>query len=317
MLSENIPVLSVVVLSYNHKRYIETCLESVFAQETDFAYEVLLADDCSPDQTARIVREKYGDYVRILDREKNLGLCRNLYDAYMQAKGRYIFTCAGDDYLPVKDVFESQVRYLEEHEEVFHVTGWHEMYNVNKGVKKIIKMPGDSYSMLDFLSGKKLLLYEGTMRNTFKEDNPDYLCQGSRNNEEIQMIYYLLNKGEKKILPQLYYTYCYRDGEGMEEEDNYNSTHSHLDMLEDYVKGFHVIEKVDRKKHNFSLAKIAYYEGCIDYHIRDHGMKVVFEIWKVLGVRDSLNFVWIKLLMKLNHRRIPSFLLKEENLIRR
>lgn len=314
---ENAPLLSVVVLSYNHSRYIEKCLESIFDQKTDYSYEVLLADDHSPDQTAELVREKYGDRIRILSRSENLGLCRNMYDAYMQAKGKYILTCAGDDYLPVKDAFESHVRYLEEHEEIFSVTGWHEIYNVNKGVKTLVKVPYDSYSLLDFLSGKRQPVYEGTMRNTFEEDKPDYLCQGSRNNEEMQMIYYALNKGERKILPQLYYTYCYRNKEGTEEVYNYNSTHSHLEMLEDYARGFRAIERVDQKKHNFSLAKIAYYEGCIDYHIQDHGMHGVFDIWKVLGTRDFMSFIGIKLLMKLNHRRIPSFLRREKRLIRR
>lgn len=308
------PVLSVVVFSYNHKEYIDKCLESILMQKTKYPYEILLADDCSPDGTAQIVQEKYGERIRILDREVNLGLCRNMYDAYMQTQGKYIFTCAGDDYLPVDNTFDRHINYLEKHEGIFSVSGWHEVYNVSMGTKRIMKVLCQEYTLLDFLKGQRMIIYEGTMRNTFKEDKPEYLCQGSRNNEEVQMVYYALMKGPKMILPELFYTYCYRNSEDL---DNYNSTHTHLKMLEDYVKGFRAIEKVDRDKHNFALAKLSYYEGCINYHIQDYGFRGVLDILMVLRIKDFISFGWIKLLMRFNHRNIPSFMVNEKKLIKR
>lgn len=308
------PILSVVVFSYNHREYIDKCLESILMQQTEYSYEILIADDCSPDGTAQIVRDKYGERVKILDRKENLGLCRNMYEAFMQAEGKYIFICAGDDYLPVDNTFDRHINYLEKHEDVFSVSGWHELYNVSMGTKRTIETLREEYTLLDFLKGQRMTVYEGTMRNTFKEDNPEYLCQGSKNNEEMQMIYYALMKGPKKILPELFYTYCYRNSEGV---DNYNSTYTHLEMLEDYVKGFRAIEKVDRKKHNFALAKLSYYEGYINYHLQDYGSRGVFDILKVLKSKDFISFAWIKLLMRFNHREIPSFMLDEDRLVRR
>lgn len=299
---------------YNHRDYIEKCLKSIIAQQTEYSYEILLADDCSPDGTAKLVKEKYENQIKILERKENLGLCKNMYDAYMQAEGKYIFTCSGDDYLPVKTVFDSQIKYLEEHEESFSVTGWHEIYYVGKGMKKLMELPYQEYTMLDFLRGKRLSFYIGMMRNTFKVDRPEYLCRAGRDNEEIQMVYYCLDKSKVVILPELYYTYCYRKEEN---QNNYNSTHNHLEMLKDYFLGFKAVEKVDHKKHNFSLAKKTYYEGCIDYQIQDYGVKAVLDIAKVLGICDMADFVWIKLLMRLNHRKIPAFLLREKKLIRR
>lgn len=308
------PILSVVVLCYNHRKYIDKCLESIIAQQTGYSYEILLADDCSPDGTAKAVAERYEKQVRILERKENLGLCKNMYDAYMQAQGKYIFTCSGDDYLPVTTVFESQVNYLEKHEESFSVTGWHEIYYVDKGARRLMELSDREYTMLDFLRGKKMPCYMGMIRNTFKKDHPEYLCQAGRNNEEIQRVYYCLTKSKMVILPELYYTYCYRKGEN---QNNYNSTHNHLEMLRDYSLGFQAVEKVDHKMHNFSLAKKTYYEGCIDYQIQDYGVKAVFDIAKVLGIRDMAGFVWTKLLMRLNNRKLPAFLLMEKRLIRR
>lgn len=307
------PLLSVVVFSYNHKEYIDTCLESVFGQETDFPFEVLLADDVSPDGTAQMVQEKYGDRIRVLQRSENLGLCRNMYDAFMQARGKYIYECSGDDYLPTAHVFQKMAGYLEEHEDIFSVTGWNETYNVVKGTKVVGEAPYTEYTLLDFLRGVRVRFFMGMIRNTFKQDKPMYICNGSRDSEEVQIWYYALTKSKKVVLPECVYTYCFRNNKGKE---SYNATHDFLQMLGDYAKGFHAVEKLAGKKYNFALAKVTYYSGCIDYYIQNNGWKAVPNLLKVLRPGELCSFAWIKFLMKMNHRKIPAFLLKEDRLIR-
>ena len=73
-------MLSVCVVSYNHEKYIEECLDHLLAQETDFVIEILVGDDCSTDNTLQIVEKKYGNIVTIVERRENMGLCRNMYD---------------------------------------------------------------------------------------------------------------------------------------------------------------------------------------------------------------------------------------------
>ena len=201
------PLLSVIVFSYNHREYISTCLDSIFKQRVDFSYEILLADDASLDNTVQIVQEKYGDRVKVLERKENLGLCKNMYDAFMQAQGKYIYECSGDDYLPVEYVFSKMVKYLEDHKDIFSVAGWNETYNMAKGTKAVGEAPYQEYTLLDFLRGEKVYFFMGMIRNTFKQDRPEYLCRGSKNNEEVQMWYYTLSKGKKAVLPERLYTH--------------------------------------------------------------------------------------------------------------
>lgn len=307
------PILSVVVFCYNHKEYISTCLESIFRQKTDFTFEILIADDASSDGTAQIVREKYGDRVRVLERPENLGLCRNMYDAFMQARGKYIYECSGDDYLPTEHVFQKLVGYLEEHEDIFSVTGWNETYNVAKGTKVVGEASYTEYTLLDFLRGVRVRFFMGLIRNTFKQDEPSYICDGSRNNEEVQIWYYTLTKSRKVILPECVYTYCYRSGS---ESGSYNATHDFLQILEGYAEGFRAVEKLAGKKYKFDLAKITYFSGAIDYYIQNNGWRAAPNLLKVLRPGELCSFAWIKFLMKLNHRKIPAFLLKEDRLIR-
>jgi glycosyltransferase involved in cell wall biosynthesis len=304
-------MLSVIVFSYNHRKYIEKCIDSILAQQTDFDYEILLADDCSTDDTAKVVQGRYGEKVRILDRPKNLGLCRNMYEAFMEARGKYIFECAGDDFLLTEQVFQKHVDFLENNPEYFSIFNLVKTINMQTGKENVRELPYTEFSLLDFLQGKQAHFYMGTVRNSFREDNPDYFCRAGRNNEEIQMVYYTLSKGRKKILPEALYAYCYRTDVG-----NYCSTHNYLDVLDDYAKGFHAVEAADEGKHNFRIAKIWIYESYIDKILQSKDRQLIRGIYRVLGWRDFLDFVWIKFLMKLNHRQMPDFLLKESRLIR-
>ncbi len=42
---------SVVILTYNHEKYIGEAIESVLVQETDFDYEIVIDEDYSTDRT--------------------------------------------------------------------------------------------------------------------------------------------------------------------------------------------------------------------------------------------------------------------------
>ena len=75
-------MLSVCVVSYNHEKYIEECLNHILGQKFDFSIEILVGDDCSTDNTVQIIKRKYGDRVTIIERRENLGLCKNMYDLF-------------------------------------------------------------------------------------------------------------------------------------------------------------------------------------------------------------------------------------------
>lgn len=306
-------ILSVVVFSYNHEKYIRKCIDSVLAQKTNFEYEVIIADDCSNDGTVKIVEKEYGNAVRILKREKNSGLCKNMYEAFLEAQGQYIFECSGDDFLVTDEVFQKHVDFLDGHEDFFSVFNWMVFRNENTGKEKVIEYPYSEYTLLDFLRGVPARFYLGTIRNTFKEDNVEYLCDASKNNEEIQMLYYSLSKGKKAIIPKAMYAYCYRNGGG---GSNYCSFNDNLKALEDYVQGYSVVEKVDQGRHNFSISKLNYYEGNIDRVLQTGEIGKIVKIFKVLKWNEIVSFIGLKLILKLNHYRLPNFLLEEKRLVR-
>ena len=52
--------VSVAMITYNHERFIAQAIESVLMQQTDFAVELVIGEDCSTDGTRAIVRELWG-----------------------------------------------------------------------------------------------------------------------------------------------------------------------------------------------------------------------------------------------------------------
>jgi len=94
------PVVSVLVLTYNHERTIAGAIRSVLDQQFSQPWEVLVAEDCSTDATRARLAELAGEFpgrLTLLDRERNLGLSRNLEDALSRCRGRYISLLEGDD----------------------------------------------------------------------------------------------------------------------------------------------------------------------------------------------------------------------------
>lgn len=117
---KNIEV-TVSIITYMHEKYIGQCLDSVFGQKTTFAYQVIVAEDCSPDNTRSILlkyKEKYGDQLILILHDENLGPGRNSDSICPYLKGKYVASVEGDDYWtdPYKlqkqyDILEQNPRY--------------------------------------------------------------------------------------------------------------------------------------------------------------------------------------------------------------
>lgn len=94
------PLVSVIIPNYNHARYLEQRLESVFNQ-TYQNFEVIILDDCSTDNSLEIIN-KYKDnphLTQIVVNEKNSGSAFFQWDKGIKlAKGEVIWIAESDDY---------------------------------------------------------------------------------------------------------------------------------------------------------------------------------------------------------------------------
>lgn len=122
--------VTVLVLTYNHAGFIAKALDSVLAQDVDFAYEILIGEDCSVDGTRKIVRDyhrRHPDRTSLLLSDHNAGnggrtLLRRLIE---KVETDYWVLLDGDDYWTSPHKLAKQLRFLDEHPECalcFHQT---------------------------------------------------------------------------------------------------------------------------------------------------------------------------------------------------
>lgn len=112
--------VSVLMITYNHKKFIAQAIDSVLMQEVDFEYEIVIGEDCSTDNTRNIVidfQKKYPQKIRLLLPEKNLGMHNNLITTLKACKGKYVAVLEGDDYWSSPHKLQKQADFLDKYPE--------------------------------------------------------------------------------------------------------------------------------------------------------------------------------------------------------
>lgn len=83
--------LSVIIVNYNVKHFLEQCLHSVLKASEGFSVEIIVVDNNSVDGSARLVREKFPDIIFIENKE-NAGFSKANNQAIRIQRGN-IFCC--------------------------------------------------------------------------------------------------------------------------------------------------------------------------------------------------------------------------------
>jgi glycosyltransferase involved in cell wall biosynthesis len=117
--AQNIPAVSVVMITFGHEAFIRQAIEGVLMQECIFPLQLIVADDCSPDNTPGVMQELLNTHPRsgsihYTRHAQNKGMMANFIWALGQAKGKYIALCEGDDYWTDPYKIQKQVDFLEE-----------------------------------------------------------------------------------------------------------------------------------------------------------------------------------------------------------
>jgi glycosyltransferase involved in cell wall biosynthesis len=111
-------ILTVIVPSYNRAEYINECLDSIFAQQTNYVFHVVVADDASTDNTVEIVKQyqkNYPDKISLLTSEKNQRLFKNVLRVYKSLDTKYFTVLDPDDYWTDNSLIQKSLDFLETH----------------------------------------------------------------------------------------------------------------------------------------------------------------------------------------------------------
>lgn len=121
------PLVTVLITTFNRCRLLPRAIQSVLAQ--DFAdFELIIIDDCSTDDTTKVVQQLSDSRIRYIRNEKNLGaehgdrvhMRRVVYELM---RGKYFVYLCDDDYWIPRDLLSRQVAKFCEHPDLAMVMG--------------------------------------------------------------------------------------------------------------------------------------------------------------------------------------------------
>lgn len=174
------PLVSVVTPVYNRPMGIIECSQSLLAQ-TYQNWEHIVVDDCSTDETPKIISSATDFRIKPIFQETNQGPQFAYKRGFNEARGKYVFLNDSDD-LSLPDRLQKCVAYLESHPQIDVL--YHGLYRLTDHqslpIKVWIYSPAPKWEQKrlekeQYIPGAACVL----RRELLKKYQPDNLAQGS------------------------------------------------------------------------------------------------------------------------------------------
>ena len=110
------PRHSIVIITYNQEKLIGRAIESLLCQK-EYIYEIIVADDCSTDNTWEVIQnytKQYPDIIKPYSNHVNLGIFGNWEGTWSKVNGDIFWLLAGDD-VYCNGLFEEANMLIEKH----------------------------------------------------------------------------------------------------------------------------------------------------------------------------------------------------------
>lgn len=261
---------NVIMTTFNIENYVEKSIKSVLDQETEYAFNLIIVDDCSTDGTVAVINNiinshPNGNLIELHQNNINLGVVKNSRKILSLTKAQYVAMIDGDDYWIDNLKLQKQVGFLENNPE----------FNSSAGVvKKLIEDTGEikifrdgwnhekneEYTLRDYLVGPFSQTSSYVYRNNFTF--PEWFNNLQSNDATIFIL--ATNTGKIKYFKDVFSVYRVRN-------NNYSSN----------------------KKAKKSNEKTAYFLDQIDSHFDK-------KYRKTINMRRLINNVYYKFIDERN-----------------
>ncbi len=181
--------IGVIVPNYNSGIYIKKCLDSLLEQEYK-VNEIIVVDDCSTDESTKIVKEytEKNDNIILLENGKNMGVSYSRNRGIENAKSEYIMFCDSDDWYE-KQATKRMMEKVEKDSADFVLAGYYITYKDGRKIEvkynNLNKIEIDKETAISYLpitSSSKLI-----KKSILEEHNIKY-PEGIKNCEELPVI---------------------------------------------------------------------------------------------------------------------------------
>ena len=257
---QQIPLVTVLITTYNQEGYIAQAIDSVLAQKTDFPFEIYISEDCGTDGTRAILQDyarRYPDIIRLNLRSENVGISRNWYEGLCAARGEFVCTLEGDDWWLDENKLQMQVDFLRSHPDYVAVS--HTIRLTDDAQNTYGTLPNDprilnqDATMDLFLKGVTYSCTACLVRNFFDADNRamyNYVT-ANRSIADFALCMLYLHQGKVFVMDKA--LSAYRVAGSDPNHQNYNGTQSALKKYSDFLDVVQASQTYWGKQYPFAL----------------------------------------------------------------
>jgi len=277
-----LPIVAIGTLAYNHEPYIRDCIEGILMQKTTFPVHCIIFEDCSTDNTAKIIKEYQEQYPNLFTvfyqpentygKDSRKEAIRIYCEA--RAQGKYIALCEGDDYWTDPNKLQKQVDFLKEnpdfslccHNWEVNTDGVITPSPVHHKYKKEFSFTFDTLPWI-WITKTATLLYR-------KESLDLSIAHHYQYSRDVHTVYHLLKNGKGIFFPQIMAIYRMHSG-GVWAQQNDNKKNIITAKLYQELYSF---EPNKGTKRRYLYANLACFNGLLYNNDKEYAIK---NIWKL------------------------------------
>ena len=195
------PKISLLILTYNHGKFVGRTLDSVFSQVHEYSFEILISDDASKDDTLEVLcdyQKANPNRIRILHSDYNVGVSKNFRRAMKECRGEYIAICEGDDFWIGHNKLATQVGFLEAHDDCTITSSGYTVVKDGNKVEDVLyhnlhnSENHFSYELKDLLDEWYTKTLTIVFRNGLLEEE---VIENYKHFKDIHLVYHVLKRG--------------------------------------------------------------------------------------------------------------------------
>lgn len=92
------PDFSIIIPTFNRCNFLKKAITSVLKQK-DVSFEIIVSDNCSVDNTEKVVKDFDDKRIKYFKNKKNIGFPLNVRKCFTKTSGKYVFTLSDDDFI--------------------------------------------------------------------------------------------------------------------------------------------------------------------------------------------------------------------------
>jgi glycosyltransferase involved in cell wall biosynthesis len=240
------PKVSIITPIYGVEKYISRYAHSVLEQSFD-DIEYIFVNDCTKDKSMTILKDIIEQYplrknrVKIINNDKNLGLCLSRYEGIKASTGDYIINCDSDDWLD-KEMVEKMYEFVQINSLDI---AWCDFY-ISDGKKHTYLSQESSTSKIDYLKSMLTIkiissLCNKIIKRTLFFNNEICPAVANMGEDFVLLFQFVFFSNKIGYIPSPFYYYYMRNDSITHHAKERNKQ---LRLIEDSSKNLQIIEKL-------------------------------------------------------------------------